>query len=223
LGRPLYRILDRLGGSGAYLLDFLVKVPVREIRAYDGDDFHIHTAYRSPGRVEEAEFGQKKADVYSRRYDNFREGLSIEAKYVDASTAKDFDGVTFAFVCVDKGSARREIFDLLTAKRIPFIDVDMGLHRRDEKLTGMMRTTYYSPEDAARVRDKEIAELQDTPDNIYRISIQIAELNALNAALAVIRYKQLRGFYFEQAPNFYLVFDLADLRIVGRTSLDENA
>jgi hypothetical protein len=212
-----------LGGSGAYLLDFMVKAPVREIRAYDGDDFHIHTAYRSPGHVEEAEFGQKKADVYGQRYDNFRKGLSIEAKYVDASTAKEFDGVTFAFVCVDKGSARREIFDLLMAQRIPFIDVDMGLHRRDERLAGMMRTTYYSAEDASRVRDKGIAELQDAPDNIYRTSIQIAELNALNAALAVIRYKQIRGFYFEQVPNFYLTFDVADLRIAGRASFDEDA
>lgn len=212
-----------LGGSGAYLLDFMVKTPVREIRAYDGDDFHIHTAYRSPGRVEKAEFGQKKAVVYNQRYDNFRKGLLIEAKYVDPSTAREFDGVTFAFVCVDKGSARREIFDLLLAKRIPFIDVDMGLHRRDERLAGMMRATYYSPEDGARVSDKGIAEFQDAPDDIYRTTIQIAELNALNAALAVIRYKQLRGFYFEQVPNFYLAFDVADLKIAGRTNLDENA
>jgi hypothetical protein len=148
--------------------------------------------------------------------------LSIESKYVDPSTAKDFDGVTFAFVSVDKGSARREIFDLLLGKRIPFIDVDMGLHRRDERLAGMMRATYYSPEDGARVRDKGIAEFQDGPDNIYRASIQIAELNALNAALAVIRYKQIRRFYFEQVPNFYLAFDVADLKIAGRTNLDEN-
>lgn len=212
-----------LGGSGAYLLDFLVKTPVREVRAYDGDDFHVHTAYRSPGRVEKAEFGQKKAVVYKQRYDNFRKGLSIEAKYVDSSSAKDFEGVTFAFVCVDKGAARAEIFDLLEAKRIPFIDVDMGLHRRDERLAGMMRVTYYSPEDGARVRDKGIAELKDEPDDIYRTTIQISELNALNAALAVIRYKQIRGFYFEQLANFYSAFDVTDLRIVGRSKLDEVA
>ena len=32
----------------------------------------------------------------------------------------------------------------------------------------------------------------------YRIHIQIAELNALNAALAVIKFKQIRGFYFDK-------------------------
>jgi hypothetical protein len=211
-----------LGGTGAYLLDFLVKTPVREIRAYDGDDYHIHTVYRSPGRVEETEFGQKKAGVYQKRYDNFRKGLLIETKYIDRSSAKDFDGVTFAFVCVDKGSARAEIFELLLAKRIPFIDVGMGLHRRDERLAGMMRATYYSSEDGQRVRDKGIAELHDAPDDMYRTGIQIAELNALNAALAVIRYKQMRGFYFEQLPYYHLLFDVTDLKIVGKTGFNEN-
>jgi hypothetical protein len=211
-----------LGGTGAYLLDFLVKTLVREIRAYDGDDFHIHTAYRSPGRVEEAEFGTKKAEVYRKRYDNFRTGLLIEPKYIDRSTAKDFEGVTFAFVCVDKGLARAEIIELLLAKRIPFIDVGMGLHRRDERLAGMMRMTYFSPEDGARVRDKGIVELQDAPDDIYHTGIQIAELNALNAALAVMRYKQMRGFYFEQLPHYHLVFDVTDLKTGGKTKLDEN-
>jgi hypothetical protein len=211
-----------LGGTGAYVLDYLVKTPVREIRAYDGDNFHIHTAYRAPGRVDPTEFGTKKADVYRNRYDNFREGFSIEAKYVDRSTAKDFDGVTFAFVCVDKGGARAEIVDLLLAKRIPFIDVGMGLHRREERLAGMMRITYFSPEDGTRVRDLGIVELQDTLDDIYRTGIQIAELNALNAALAVIRYKQMCGFYFEKQAYYHLLFDVTDLTIDGRTRLDAN-
>ena len=211
-----------LGGTGAYLLDFLVKTPVREIRAYDGDIYHVHTAYRSPGRLEESELGQSKADVYHKRYDNFRTGLSVHPKYVDASCGREFDGVTFAFVCVDKGSARAEIFDLLLAKRIPFIDVGMGLKRRDDRLTGMARATYYSPEHGVRIRDKGLAELKDQPDNLYRISIQIAELNALNAALAILRFKQMRGFYFEESPYYHLLFDVSDLKTVGTANLDEN-
>ena len=30
----------------------------------------------------------------------------MEAKYIDASSEAELEGVTFAFVCVDKGSAR---------------------------------------------------------------------------------------------------------------------
>ena len=72
----------------------------------------------------------KKAEVYQKRYDNFRKGLLIETKYIDRSTAKDFDGVTFAFIYVDQGIARAEIIEMLLAERIPFIDVGIGFHQR---------------------------------------------------------------------------------------------
>ena len=32
-----------LGGTGAYVLDFIAKTPVREIRAFDLDIYHVHT------------------------------------------------------------------------------------------------------------------------------------------------------------------------------------
>ena len=64
-----------LGGSGAYILDFMVKSPVKEIRAFDHDAFHVHTAFRSPGRLDESELGRTKAEVYLARYENFRSGL----------------------------------------------------------------------------------------------------------------------------------------------------
>lgn len=210
-----------LGGTGAYLLDFLVKTPVKEIRGFDLDAFHVHNAFRSPGRLDESEFQRRKADVYQARYENFRHGLSLKPKFVDASSAADFEGVTFAFVCVDKGSSRAGIFDMLIAKKIPFIDVGMGLKRKDGLLNGMVRATYYSADDASRVKEKGLSELADRPDDLYRANIQIGELNALNAALAIIKFKQIKGFYYEEAPNFHLLFEIADLKIVAESHLDE--
>jgi len=64
--------------------------------------------------------------------------------------------------------------------------------------------------------------LEDEPDNLYRTNIQIGELNALNACLAVIRFKQLRGFYFEEVPYYHLLFEIGDLKIVGASQDDEN-
>jgi hypothetical protein len=209
-----------LGGTGAYVLDFLVKTPVREIRAFDLDPFHVHNAFRSPGRLEPTELGKTKADVYRSRYDNFRTGLTIIPKFIDASCAEDLDGVTFAFVCVDKGSSRAAIFDLLIAKGIHFIDVGMGLSRKKGPLNGMLRVTYYSPEHAQQLRDKGLVELTDNTDNLYRTNIQISELNALNACLAVIRFKQLRGFYFEELSHYHLLFEIGDLKIVGESELE---
>ena len=211
-----------LGGTGAHVLDFVVKTPVREIRAFDLDLFCVHNAFRSPGRLEQTELGQSKAEVYRRRYENFRKGLSATPTFIDASCLDDLDGVTFAFVCVDKGSARAGIFNLLISKGISFIDVGMGLNRTRGPLNGMLRTTYYSAEHSQKVRAKGLAPLVDSPDDLYQTNIQISELNALNACLAVIRFKQLRGFYFEEIPYYHLLLELGDLQIVGESELSED-
>jgi hypothetical protein len=202
-----------LGGTGAYLLDFLIKTPVREIRGFDRDPFHVHNAFRSPGHLDERELGQAKAAVYQSRYDNFRRGLSLHAKQIDATSVADLEGVTFAFVCVDKGSSRAAIFEVLIAKGIPFIDVGIGLHRKQGAINGLLRTTYYPPADARTMRDRQLSPLTDGPDDVYRTNIQIAELNALNASLAIIRFKQLRGFYAEEVAANHLLVGIGDLKL----------
>ncbi|MDA8130391.1 MAG: hypothetical protein M0011_02685 [Elusimicrobia bacterium] len=84
-----------LGGTGAYLLDFLIKTPVREIRAFDLDPLYVHNAFRSPGKLDPADLGKSKAEVYHARYDNFRNGLIVTPKFIDAECGADMDGVTF--------------------------------------------------------------------------------------------------------------------------------
>lgn len=204
-----------LGGTGSYLLDFLVKIPVREIRLFDLDPYHVHNAFRSPGKLEVGEFGKPKAEIYRRRYESFRKGLTAVPKFVDTTSAADLDAVTFAFVCVDRGSSRAGVFDLLLSRGIPFIDVGMGLRRQGTALTGTLRTTYYSASDGQDVKEMQLAELSDSPDDLYRSNIQISELNALNAAMAITKFKQLRGFYLEEVPYYHVLFDVGDMKTVG--------
>lgn len=203
-----------LGGTGSYLLDLLVRTPVREIRGYDGDDFLVHNAFRAPGRLSDGELGRSKADVHQSRYENFREGLTLKRKYIDSEAAAEFDGVTFAFVCIDNGPARAEIWDLLIRLGIPFIDVGMGLRRKPTGLSGMMRTTYVAPGDPFGLRYAQLAEMGNGGEDLYRTSIQIGELNSVNACLALVRYKQLRGFYVDAVDGSHLLFDVTDLRTV---------
>jgi hypothetical protein len=201
-----------LGGTGSYLLDFFAKTPVKEIRGFDGDAYHVHNAFRSPGRLDESELGGGKAGIYHGRYQNFREGLFLQRKYIDRSSVNDLSGVTFAFVCVDKGSSRAEIFDLLIGLKIPFIDVGMGLNRKQGPLAGTIRATYYAVGNAINIRSMQLAEMADDPDDLYRGNIQIAELNALNASIAMIRYKQLRGFYVDDNQSYHLLMGIENLR-----------
>lgn len=205
-----------LGGTGSYVLDFLVKTPVARILGFDRDPYYVHNAFRSPGRLlDEGELEQPKAEVYQGRYENFREGLSLIPKFIDASCEDDLKGVTFAFVCVDKGSSRRGIFDLLMKLHIPFIDVGMGLHRKQGPIDGKLRATYYAPANAQAMRDGDFAELSDQPDDEYRVNVQIAELNALNACLAVTRYKQLKGFYLDENDFDHMLFNVNDMKVYG--------
>ena len=211
-----------LGGTGSYLLDFMVKTPVQEVRGFDGDVYHVHNAFRSPGRTEENEFTRPKADVYGARYANFRDNLMIKSTYINADSSHELDEVTFAFICVDKGSSRAAIFDVLLTLKIPFIDVGMGMKRRDGALSGMARMTYYSAEDGPETLENGFSDLTDNPDGMYPTNIQIGELNALNAALAVMRYKQIRGFYVEDTAYLHLLFDVCDLKTVGEAEKHED-
>lgn len=203
------------GGTGAYVLDFLVKTPVREIRIYDPDPFYVHNAFRSPGRVKEMEFGKPKAEVYLSRYENFRDGIKAIPRYLDSDCAEEMKGVTFAFVCVDRGTSRASIFDLLISEQIPFIDVGMGLDRRHGPIGGMLRTTYYAATASQEMRDKNLSPLTDKDEDVYKTNIQIAELNAINACLAVMKFKQLRGFYYEEGSPYHLLFQIHDLGILS--------
>jgi molybdopterin/thiamine biosynthesis adenylyltransferase len=205
-----------LGGSGAYVLDYMVKAPVREILGFDSDDFYVHNAFRSPGRLdveEGAELRRTKAEVYQKRYENFRHGITIKSQFIDDTSGADLEGVTFAFVAVDKGSARKAILDLLIAKNIPFVDVGMGLKRVQGRISGTVRTTYFPRDSGQTVRDSRYVPETDRPEDVYKSNIQIAELNALNASLAVLRFKQLRGFYPGPLGKENLLFTLDSLSL----------
>lgn len=98
----------------------------------------------------------------------------------------------------------------------------MGLNRKRDSLNGQLRATYYSPEHDPNLHIKQLAPLTDNPDDLYKTNIQIGELNALNACLAVIKFKQLRGFYFEESPCYHLLFEVGDLKIVGESGIDKD-
>ena len=56
------------GGTGGYILDFVAKTPVREIRLFDSDEFLTHNAFRAPGAptLEELREAPKKVDYLKR-------------------------------------------------------------------------------------------------------------------------------------------------------------
>ena len=65
-------------------------------------------------------------------------------------------------------------------------------------LEGIVRVTTSTVEQRTHVHRKSRISFDEPElDEDYQTNIQIAELNALNAALAVIKWKKLLGFYHD--------------------------
>jgi molybdopterin/thiamine biosynthesis adenylyltransferase len=201
-----------VGGTGSYVLDLIAKTRVAEIHIFDGDDFEPHNAFRSPGAWSLEELDQKKTKVQN-FYDTYsklrRKGLVKHDEPLTATNLELLTGVTFVFLCMDAGKNKRAIVDWLIANGVAFIEVGMGITRAPTGLQGLVRVVTST----AAKRDHINARLSfgedEEPENEYATNIQIAELNALNAAMAVIRWKRLIGFYRDAGHEHYSGYQLA--------------
>ena len=201
-----------LGGTGGYVFDQVVKTPVWEIHPFDGDDFKQHNAFRAPGAATEQELRRhmKKVDYFVERYSPMRKGLVPHPYFLDESNVSELAGFDFVFVCVDKGGARKTICSYLTAQGIPYVDVgmDVVMDNETQQLDGTCRVTTVTPFKNDHVA-RSIPMDDDESDALYRQNIQVADLNALNAQLAVIKWKQLFGFYEDRARSHQATFTVA--------------
>ncbi len=186
-----------LGGTGAYVLDFVAKTPVREIRLFDGDELLQHNAFRAPGAasLDELRDAPLKVDYLKGIYSRMHRGIVAHPVFLDAGKLGLLDGVTFAFICIDDGPAKRVLVDRLEAMDLPFIDVGMGLELVDGSLGGILRVTASTPGKREHVQQGRIPFGGGGKDDVYSSNIQVADLNALNATLATIKWKKIRGFY----------------------------
>jgi hypothetical protein len=186
-----------LGGTGSYVLDFVAKTPVREIRLFDSDEFLQHNAFRAPGApsLDELRLAPKKVDYLKSIYSKMHRAISTHDLKLDAGNLNLLDGVTFAFICIDGGEAKRLIIQKLEALNVPFVDVGMGLELTDGSLGGIIRVTASTPGKRRHVHDGRVSFGGAGGDDVYSSNIQVADLNALNAVLAVIKWKKIRRFY----------------------------
>jgi hypothetical protein len=187
-----------LGGTGSYILDFVATTHVKEIHLFDGDTLYQHNAFRAPGAVsaEDIQAEMKKVDYYAKLYGQMRHGLFPHPYFMDGDHLGELEGMTFVFISMEGGTAKRLIVEKLEALGIPFIDVGMGMSHRAETdtLAGTLRTTTSTPDKRGHIRER-ISFSDEKVKNEYAKNIQIGELNALNATLAVIKWKKLFGFY----------------------------
>jgi hypothetical protein len=210
-----------LGGTGGYVLDLIAKTPIRQIHLFDGDRFLQHNAFRAPGAasIEHLSGAPMKVDHYAKQYAAMRRHIVPHASYIDESNVTDLQNMDFVFLCVDSGTARKLLVNALEQAGVSFIDVGMGVGEVDGRLDGICRVTTSTPEQRTHVHDRARIPFGDSADAEYSQNIQIADLNALNAALAVIRWKRLVGFYNDQEHEYFSAYTIDGNHLVNEERL----
>ena len=186
-----------LGGTGAYILDLVAKTPVKEIHLYDGDSFDQHNAFRSPGAASMNDLCEnpRKVSYYQKLYSSMHKYIHAHDYYVRDENLKELDQMDYVFVCVDRNAARKLITDYLVSVGVAFSDVGLGVNVVDDKLTGAVRVTSATREKNDHLPFRIFSE--DSDNNEYATNIQIAELNALNAIFAILKWKKILGIYVD--------------------------
>ncbi|MBR2535757.1 MAG: ThiF family adenylyltransferase [Hyphomicrobium sp.] len=205
-----------LGGTGSYILDFLARTHLAEIALFDDDKVQVHSIFRFPGFIERA-IGSLKVDALTQQYGYWHANISPVPARVTETNIERLRVFDFVFLAIDHGPSRIFIADWLSGNGIPFVDCGMGLNRAPVGLNGVVRVTGVDRAAYEATARTVFLPGEEPQGGEYRRQGQIAELNALNAALAVIRFKQHLAIYerLDESPS--LIFETSSFEIDRRT------
>ena len=197
-----------LGGTGSYILDLASKTWVSEIHLYDGDYFCQHNAFRAPGAPDGDLLNKrlKKVDYLASIYSNMHKNIIPHDYFIHEENINELDAMNFVFISVDKDPARKSLIEYLLKKTIPFIDVGIGVTLVEDSLIGSVRVTT-ATKDKNDHLNKRISSGSIENDE-YASNIQIADLNCLNASLAVIKWKKILGLYQDLKKEHHSTYSI---------------
>jgi hypothetical protein len=186
-----------LGGTGGYILDFVAKTPVKQIRLFDPDVFLSHNAFRAPGAptLEELRDAPKKVHYLKGIYERMHR--YIEAHPVEMNAVHSWPAGRHHVRVPQHGRRRGE-----ACRRGQARGAGRAIHRRRHGAwSSLMAASAAScasrparPTKREHVHQGRISFAGGGGQDAYASNIQVADLNALNACLAVVKWKKLRGF-----------------------------
>ena len=198
-----------LGGTGSYIFDSVAKTPVKEIHLFDGDDFLSHNAFRAPGAASLDELNRrpKKVDRLAAEYAVMKRGIVAHPYAITEDNVDELRDMDFVFLSMEGGAVKRVIVERLVDWGQCFVDVGMGLKNNADGLRGTLRVTTSTSAKHDHLTSR-IDFSDPEPDDIYDENIQVADLNALNATLAVIKWKKACMVYADLEHEHNSVYTL---------------
>lgn len=199
-----------LGGTGSYILDLVAKCPVAEIHLYDADRFSSHNAFRAPGApsLGEVRGENSKVNYLGQLYKKMKRGIFEHPYDIDATNVSELNQIDFVFLAMEGGASKRVIVDALESMNKPFVNASMGVKKpgSGESLQAIIEVNGSTPANRQSLRDRvDFGEIAN--DDPYLENIQVADLNALNAAIAVIWWKKWAGIYVSSKRAHWLLVD----------------
>lgn len=175
--------------TGSYILDLIARIPIAKIDLYDDDIYANHNFGRSPG-CRTPNWKEIKSDVFKDLYSSRNKNISSYKMKIDSENLSMLDNYDFIFICIDSINWKKIITEYLNQKNINYIDSGIWMMlSNDDKLFWQIRIS-----NKLTLRNTEVNE-----ENIYKENIQIAEINAIAAATAVIEWKK-RIWYYLKSP-----------------------
>ena len=209
-----------VGGTGSYVLDFVAKTWVKEIHLFDGDEFLQHNAFRAPGGFAREELGeaQNKAVFHGARYSRMHHGVVAYPVRINDTNVHRLGDYDTVFLCIDGGSMKAKIIETCMSSGVLVIDCGMGVKRTrgSRLLIGTIRVTTCLQGNHDHAEDCIDLSGAVDPDDEYERNAQMAELNALNATLAVIKWKKIRGIYSDVGCELHCLYAIDGNRLINR-------
>lgn len=209
-----------LGGTGSYILDLVAKTPVDQILLFDSDEFLQHNAFRAPGAasIEKLNKKLKKVFYFSEIYSELRKGIIPYAENISERNIEMLKGLSYVFICIDNSEAKGQIISSLLNYGVTFIDVGLGVNLVDENLIGTLRVTTGTSLKHEHIPTR--VGLGTIENNDYATNIQIADLNAFNALMAVIKWKKLSGFYQDLKEEFNSTYTINTSQLINEDFIE---
>ena len=205
-----------VGGTGSHVLDYVSKTRVADILLFDGDTFSEENKRRSPGVFGSADLGKSKGTLHEHRYARVHPAVRGFPRHLDERNVNDLADCTTVFLCKDGGRFKGPILEVCEAHDVVLINVGMGVLEQAAagRLAGMLTVTACLP--GAYDHAAECFRTDGTMDPEH--NLQTIELNALNAALAVIKWKKILGIFADDSDSLDCLYDITTNELENRVA-----